>query len=343
MNVDAEKLSAYDGCPRRSVWQERYQLPRISVVGALYRALDAGLKASEHPDRAAENQFMSLAARPGLAVVGRDVYSLAVHHAKLAAIVTLALRSAFRGPWSVFPAQDEVKVAQEEISWRSGLYDAGNGIPRRIVLVDRWSDERRATELRSWRTLGETSILQRPILVTAVTIGASKDGRRHSAWTKCYRHPRNKVFRFKRKNGHEDFGANWNIEWRENSGIPVEDWLTQMRKDDAIAEHVQTEEAPQHPRSAAFRMEIGRMVHEMKRWKERSDSPPMRLSGCYAFTPCPFLDVCYGIRGATPDVYGFVPKISSAPPSRPDAPLPSGTPRISPPHSPESQDRPGLG
>lgn len=301
--MNAEKLAVFDSCQRRAVWQDRYQIPRISVVGALYRALDAGLRATENPSRAAEDEFMALAANPGLSVIGRDVYAVAMHHSRIAGIVSLALRSAFKCPWTVW---DDPEPRQASPLWRSALYDAGNGIPRRVVLVDRWSDDRKESELRSWRTLGEISMLSRPISVTAVTIGASKSGRRHSAWTKCYRHPKNNTFRFKRKGAGEDLGANWKPEWREDTAIRTEDWLSQMQKDDCITEHVNTVQVPVHPRRQEFVEQIRTMDRDMLRWERSSDTPPMRMSGCYAFTPCPFLDVCFGKAAAIPELHGFV-------------------------------------
>ena len=300
--ISAERISTSELCPRRAAWQDRYQLNRISVVAALYRALDAGLRGKD-PERSAESEFMGLAAHPGLDVLGRDIYGLAMHHAKLAGIIAVALRSAFAGPWKAVGDSDIGLPTLGAVSWRSGLYDAGNGIPRRVVLVDRWSDDRKAAELRSWRTLGEVCALNRPVLVTAVTIGASKDGKRHSAWTKCYQHPKNRTYRFKRKNAAEDFGSNWEPIWRENSEIPTAAWLARMQHDDCMVDVVQTVEAGVPKRREAFLAEMRRATEEMRQPAE--EIPPMRLAGCYGFTPCPFLAVCFGTGEPIPENYNF--------------------------------------
>ena len=162
----------------------------------LDRALDAGLRAEKEPEHAAENEIMALAANPGLDVPGKNVYQVAVHYSKLAGIRTTALRMAATEPWHVIAPIKANLGHMAEISWRSGLYDSGNGIPRRVVLVDRWSDEREGKERHDWRTLAESCILNRTIYLTAVAIGSSKDGKRHSPWTKCFIHPRNKTIRF---------------------------------------------------------------------------------------------------------------------------------------------------
>lgn len=310
MILSAEILTTFETCPRRYIWTNRYKTNRVSVIGALYRALDAGLRSDKSPELAAENEFMSLAASPGLDVEGRNVYAIAMHHAKLAGIIAVSLRSAFKAPWSAFPDSEVVTPDTVRFPWRSGLLCAENGIPRRVVLVDRWSDDRRMAELRGWRMIGELLTLRKPILLTAVTIGASRDGWRHSAWTRCYQHPKNHSYRFRRKNSSEDFGKSWEPVWRENSGISTAEWLTQMQNDDCMGELIQTVEIPPMARRDDYISSIRRMVTEMERWQERQgETPPMRLAGCSPIggSPCPFIQVCHGKAAPIPENYGFKP------------------------------------
>lgn len=292
--ISAEKIATYEICPRRYLWTGKYRT-RVSLVRALYMALDAGLRTEKDPERTAENEFLALAAAPGLDIVGHDVYAVAMHHAKLAGVLAAALRSAWAAPWTTV---EQVRLPAGH-EWQSAAYRTGDGHPRRIVLVDRWSDDRKQQECSGWRTIGEVCALDQPLLITAVTIGSSHDKRRHSAWTRCWRHPRNRTFRFQRKTSTEDFGATWASVWREDSGIKTADWLTQMRSDGCMTDLVHTVQVPVPKGREAYLGEMTRIAGEMA---SLPDVPPMRLAGCYGFAPCPFLGVCPETK---PEKYGF--------------------------------------
>jgi hypothetical protein len=151
----------------------------------------------------------------------------------------------------------------------------------------------------------------RAISVTAIEIGASRDKHRISPWTRCYRHPRNDVFRFRRMNSDEDFSRAWKAEWREDSGISTADWLARMQHD-GVLDCVQTMSVPPPARQGDFLARMCEIAEEMKR---SAENPPMRLAGCMDVVhgPCPFILVCHGSREpALPEKYGFV-KISSTP------------------------------
>ena len=304
MILASEKLVAYELCSRRFKWMSQYPV-RVSLVRALYIALDAGLRTAKDPERVAENEFLSIAASPGLDVIGQDVYAIAMHHAKLAGILAAALRSAWTAPWEIL---DPVALPDGH-QWHSAVYDAGDGNLRRLALVDRWSDDRKQQELSGWRTVGEVCALDRPLLLTAVTIGTSHEKRRHSAWTRCWRHPRNHTFRFQRKNSTEDFNGAWASVWREDAGITTSSWLTQMRADGAVADLVHTLQVPVPRGREAYLDEMKRLAGEMATLPE---VPGMRLAGCYGFAPCPFLNIC---PGAKPEKYGFS-KFQSTLPAR---------------------------
>jgi hypothetical protein len=166
--------------------------------------------------------------------------------------------------------------------------------------VDRWSDDRKQQETFGWRTVGEASVLNQPVLLTAVTIGASQTGRRHSPWSRCYRHPRNNTFRMQRKTSEEDFSQSWRREWREDSGISTEKWLKQMRDDGCMTDLVHTVQVPPPARRKDYLVQIERLAGEMG----RPDESP-RFAGCFGFNPCPFIAVCHGTKAPDPGNYGF--------------------------------------
>jgi hypothetical protein len=318
MILSSDKIVAFETCPRKFAWTDRY-LARVSLMGAMYRALDAGLKTGKNPEQAARDEMLTVASCPGLDIYGQDIYRVATSAAWLAGIVAQALRNAFPAPWSDFPDLDIGNDTLGHHTWRSSLYDAGDGIPRRLVLVDKWSDDRKASEQRGWRTIGEAVALDQPISVTSVEIGVSRDKRRISPWTRCYRHPRNDVFRFRRMNSDEDFSRAWKAEWREDSGISTADWLARMQHDGCL-DAVHTINVPPPARHGDF---LARMCEIAQEMENCGETPAIRLAGCAdpIHGPCPFLNVCWGNREPmTPERYGFLrrkpaPLIQLAPPA----------------------------
>ena len=299
--LSAERLLTWELCKRRYIWQDRYANLRVSLLRALYIALDAGLRSQDDPEKAAESQLLSLARSPGLDIVGEDVYAVAVHTAKLAGILSLALRSAWNDPWRPV---DPVSLPKGR-TWHSGLYDAGEGHLRRIALIDRWSDDRRMQETWGWRTLGEVCAVNQTILITAITIGPAHDRRWHSPWTKAFQAPRGNVFRFKRRAGQEGFSNSWNPIWRESTDIPIEQWLTKMREDGCMTDLVHTVQVPVPRNRDAYMAQMLRMSREMEKLAGEP-TPPMRLAGCFGFSPCNFRCTCHdGINLPDPGTHGF--------------------------------------
>ena len=326
--LSAEALTMWELCPLRKKRVERYAT-RVSLMGALYRSLDAGLRTGKNPEQASQNELMSIASSPGLDVISMNVYGVATHLAWLSGILAQALRNAFPAPWSDFPDLSIGNPDSGGFRWRSGLYNAGDGIPRRLVLVDRWSDDRKASERRGWRTIGEAVMLGGPIAVTAIEIGPSRDKHRVSPWTRCYRHPKNDIFRFRRRESTEDFSRSWKAEWREDSGIPTAEWLARMQNDGCM-DVVQTINVPPPVRREDFLERMSELAKEMERSGHR---PPMRLSGCndVIHGPCPFQEVCFGSRKpAEPETYGFRLRAPKPEPLTQLAPLASDTALSSP-------------
>jgi hypothetical protein len=299
VTLSAERMATEELCPRRRYWTERYVNLRVSLTRALYMSLDAGLRSETSPERDAEAQFLALARDPGLDVVGGDIFAIAVHHAKLAAILSVVLRDAWDGAWK---AVEPTSLPREKV-WNSALYETADGVIRRIVLVDRWTDDRRMQELWGWRTLGEVCALEKRIHMTAITIGPSHEKHRHSAWTRCHQAPRTGVFRFKRKQGTESFGPNWRAAWREDLDITTNHWLTRMREDGCMEDLVHNVSVPVPKNKPAYLKEMYRMARQMER--NGDELPPMRLAGCFGFSPCAFRTVCHGPNEPKPENYGF--------------------------------------
>ena len=299
--LNAERLATEELCPRRRFWTEKYAQLRVSPLRALYMALDAGLRTAHDPEKAAESELLSLARSPGLDIVGGDVYAIAMHYTKLAGILALALRSLSDAPWRPV---DPIPLSRGG-TWHSALYDTGDEHPRRVVLVDRWTDDRAMEERMGWRTLGEVCALNRPVVLCGIVIGASHQGRRHSHWTLCRLAPHTNVVRFIRKMGSDGFSPSWRKVQREDLDIPTETWLTKMREDGCFRDLVHKVKVPVPANRPVYMAQMLRMARDMASHRAL---PPIRLAGCFGWSPCNFLKACH--TPTTPESLGFVARSS---------------------------------
>ena len=282
--LSPERVVTYELCPRRMRWTDQYATPRMSPMSALRIALDAGLTTTANPERIATDTVITLARSPGLDLLG-NVYSFAMHYAKLAGILAMALRSDSK-PWEHLPDA----TLPDGSRWRSACYRVpGAELPVRIALVDRWTDDRKRGELAGWRTVGEVCALNSPITLTAINIGPAQNQRRHSAWTRCYRHPRNRTFRFARRHSEEDFSRTWAKLWREDCDLTTGAWLTKMHEDGCMDSLVADQEVAVPSRRTSYLFELERMARDIAALPE---TPEMRLAGCWGLSPCPFTAVC---------------------------------------------------
>lgn len=291
--MDAEALERYDRCRRLSAWSRQFIAPRISPLRAIYAALNAGLTASAEPEKAAEAHMLELAANPGIDIEAVDLYSIAVHFSKLAEILTTYLRGN-EGPW---------KLAQTVGGWEPNCYESGD-ILRRVVLIDHWSDQRKMAEIRSWRTVAETSMLNKPMLLNFISIGSTSEGRRVSPWSRTLKHPRNGGMRFAKRGSKSDgFTDSWIPMWREHHEGTTLEWLTGMQADDVFETLVHSIRVPVSPRREEFVADVERIGCEIDLLPE---NPPMTRSACYGISPCKFADVCHAQKAGTPADFGWV-------------------------------------
>jgi len=292
--MNAQDLCIYEACPRRYVWTRTYVSFRISPIAALYQALDAGLRGSGEED--AKNKLISLAGNPGLDIAGPDVYDVAMHLAFLAGIVTAYLRGG-DGAWTLVPS------VYSPFPWEPAVYESPDGRIRRVVLVDRWSEERKIEEARSWRSIGEICATGREMLLNAVVIGSTHNKRRASHWTRALAHPRNRGIRFKKRTGSVEFAGSWETVQRETWKGTTEDWLSAMQVDECFAELIHSMRISVPVRRKEFLADMARMAKEMA---SLGEDPPMRRAGCFGFTPCVFLETCHNRELVTPSSQGFL-------------------------------------
>jgi len=292
--MTSNDLCIYELCARRYAWSRAYVSFRVSPIYALYQALDAGLRGNGEVD--AKNKLIEIAGNPGLDIAGPDVYDVAIHLAHLAGIVTAYLRGRDES-WRLVPA------ALTPFPWEPAVYESPDGRIRRVVLVDRWGDDRKVEEARSWRSVGEICVTGREMLLNAVVIGSTHNKRRTSHWTRALTHPRNKGIRFKKRTGSAEFAGSWETVQRESWTGTTEDWLGVMQTDDCFQELVHSLRIAVPVRRQEFLADMARMSKEMAGLQE---DPPMRRAGCFGFSPCVFQEVCHSRELVTPTQAGYL-------------------------------------
>ncbi len=274
-----EEIESFERCPRLSRWEKDHIRLRVKPLAALYAGIEAGVEG-----KSAKDTVMSLAANPGLDITGVETYSVAVHLAYLAEILSTYLLQAGE-KWT-----------------RNGSLFESKGELRRIILIDRWNEERKMQEIRGWKTMAEVCRRDQPVILNFLTIGQSADNRRISAWTRGWTHPRNQGLRFKKKDG-DAMGEGWTLQWRERSSYPIDRWLGRMQQDQMFSDLVHTVKVSVPRRRDEFLADLARIESEMAALPE---NPSMNRSGCYKFTPCVFAEVCHSPYKRVPSECGWV-------------------------------------
>lgn len=278
-SVTPDQIEMLERCPRLLKWTCDHLQARVRPLSALYAGVEAGVEG-----KSAKDAVMALAASPGLDIDGQETYSAASHLASLAEIISVYLLAG-GSPWI-----------------RHGQVFESNGDLRRIVLLDRLSDERKMAEIRSWRTIVPICREDRTMLINFIAIGQSSDNRRLGAWSRGWTHPRNFGLKFKKKDG-DSLGEGWALQWRERSGVTVDRWLSVMQRDRAFDDIVSSVRVIIPKRREEWLADLTRIEREIA---ELPDNPPMRRSGCYGLSPCTFREVCHGPAFKTPSEYGWV-------------------------------------
>lgn len=292
--MTTEDFVDFDRCPTFHAYATRYQPLRVSFYFALNDGLNAALAAND-PIRASE-RIMALAANPGIDHKGHNLYSAVVHHSHLAELLAAYVLSIESSPLR------PISMKWGEFQPQSFLLPDGR--LRRILLVDRWTPEREQMERFSWRTAADTAITGRPMVITALVIGALREGLRPSGWTQAFIHPQNGGLRIAKRYG--EFSESWRKVYRESSGKSAKEWLGMMQSDKAFEDTVfsVTEDVPRNRADVLAQME--QMAHERK-----AQVPRQTRSACYRFTPCPFLSAC--TKACSPADLGWVERDGVSP------------------------------
>lgn len=284
--TSADLLTENDRCPRNGFWSSQWQRQKLHPNDILRRAVDAGLMSTEEdPGQSAGDEVMTLCADRGLDISGTGLYQIAMHNAALADIVVTLLRSGHR--WER-PADTTVNT----VNWESSVYLDPSGLRlHRVILVDRWSDERKLAERHSWRTAGEIAAYELPMTLHIVLIGQRRDGKHVSPWSKGWLHPKSRGLRIRKSSG-EGFGGNWIACWREEQDtISRDHWVEAMKRDGVIPD-------------VLFKVDVqppcAEIIAKWKRLAEKklvqiqttTETPDPCPSQCWWPTPCQFAECC---------------------------------------------------
>jgi len=282
MICTTEQIVNLDECPQKLRFSIDYEPVRVTLATALYKSLAEGLK-SGLPAQA-ESKFMQLAAFPGLAVQGLNVYEIARHHSKLLEILTTYLLGGAKEKWHRPPTQ---RLAGD-LLYRPQSY-VETGKLRRVVLASSWSADRELEERNSWRSIGDIVAMERPMIVNVIVIGQLRNGFRNSFWTSALSHPQNRQIRF--QGAALNATGKWNPIRRENSVLDTLEWLRLMQQDNCFESLVHSFEIPIPEDSERVHTQLQAMLREANALP--TGNLYRRRSSCYrAFYPCQFANVC---------------------------------------------------
>lgn len=291
--ITTEDISLHDECERKRLYS-LWQTPRISLAQALNDSLRIGLLKGD--PALAKNHLMQLAAEPGLAISGVDVYAVAVHHSSLIELI-VAYLLASEGPWKAAPSTSIGDHTFQPLSY------ARPACLRRVVLCSRWDAQRQLEETHSWRTVADSAALGLPMLINAIVIGSAVKGLRPSVWTRAFQHPVAKDLRIKSKmKDGENFNSNWRRVYREQSSRSPADWLKLMQSDNAFEDVVHSVSIPLPP--ARSHEELKGMLDEIA----TTTVGKMRRSACFKQSTCPMVNLCYHPDSPTPEIAGWLKK-----------------------------------
>lgn len=296
----ADLLASHDRCARAGVYSRDWEFSRLHPTEVLRRAVDVGLMSEESdPGQTAGDHVMTLAAERGIDIEGSGVYPIALHTASLADLVTTMLRQ--DAIWGR-PADKATGTA----NWVSSAFLNQSGLRlHRVLMVDRWSEERSKAERHAWKTLGEQSVYELPMTIHVIVLGQRRDQKHHGAFSKGYLHPHGRMLRIRKRSG-ESFSGKWTIAWREDHDtISREKWIAQMEADGALQDSLFTIACePPAPKLAS---EIRLLAeNKLQKIKDTTGIPDLNPGVCWWPVPCPFSGCCWQFQKPS-ERNGFVP------------------------------------
>lgn len=298
-------LVSTETCLRQSFWHLDFEPSWWGSKEFLEAGVRHGLL-TDHEDfaREARTYVLNLAADKEVRITGSgNQYDGLISIAHLAEIIVCAIRKEKEGPWKAAPPID----MGNGYTWDSGAFlDPTETHLRRISFVSDWNDDRHYSVCRSWANAGTAAAYGCDLTLLAVIVGAFREGRYRSPWTMAYRHPKNRLPRFRKKHDIESgFKETWLKFWREDSSdLTTKQWLEAMLSDGVLKDLLIRVDIP-CPSDEQRQHILNLAKIKLDRLKSTTELPEQNLSTCDWPTPCIFRKCCH--NGEPPSGrYGFV-------------------------------------
>jgi hypothetical protein len=300
MILTSQLFDTYDRCPRRYAFERTHEPRTISPLGLLYAAVEAALSGGSYSDA-----ILDITSRMDVITGELSPISVVRHVECLSEIIALALKAKLGHMRRLEP------IPFGEHQWQSNLFEGRSGDLHRLILASHMDDDTLRSYAHSWGTIGELAALERPLALTIVLIGPQRGGRRHSAWSKGFLHPIQKVLRFAPRKRDTGFTENWKQVWREQTDIKADTWLERMRMDNVLTDLMVS-------RQIAFNAGDERMIQARRdmlalipRMEAATVDEPMRRSSCDELGKgaCVWQSCCYSPTPATPEDFGHLYRI----------------------------------
>lgn len=301
MTISARILDSHDRCERRYAFEQRYDSKMLSPLRVIYLGLEAALVSPE-PEQAAQDAIMRELSTHEIDAGESNKFMVVRHCGFLAGIVAVALRERL----------GMLKRVESTADWQSSLFETESGARHRIELVSHFDDDRLRACAHSWRVIGELAALEAPLTLTAVVIGPQRTGRRHSEWTKAFRHPANRALRFAPRSAKKaGFSDGWLKVWRDTENIPTDRWLEQMNQDGVMDSLIVSREIAYKPNDNRMIEAKRNMVEIAETMKLARTDSPMRRSSCDDWGGCPWQTCCYSPTPAGPEAFPHLYQIKA--------------------------------
>ena len=323
MIFSAIDVIRFQSCPRRWALERSWRVirPRPKAlldaclregVVALSAGADVGTVRSE-----ARARFLATAADPGMAVPeGDDPYVIA---SDLCAVLDTSLTAVSRLTLLSLRSIPPVPLSQEipcPYAYSPLSLADESGALHRWLTVDAWDDDALTRELHSWTTAADIAAADAPLTLHVIVVGARRNGRHVSPWTRAFEQPLTRRLRFQKKS-HGAAVDGWPMRWYADLARPdPESWVDAMIADGimprlilhpAIAEFPESVRRQTLDQLRALAEQMDRTARELQRGpaEQAPDQPgppepamslPMARGACHGMVECPWIGACYRPR-----------------------------------------------
>jgi hypothetical protein len=312
LTITASDLRTWDHCRRRWLLEQSWRVVRWRPASLFRSCLREGIfQLSNAADPAtvlsnARTRFLSEAANPGLDVMSGDPWTVAQDWAGMLATTLTAIS---RLTLLTLQRPDTVPLAADA-AWLPLAWLDDSGTLHRWVTCDSWDADTLAREGHSWHVIADMVMCDAPMMLHAIEIGQQRNGRRHSAWARCYKHPVIAgMCRFQRPDGKGGWrklsGDQWKPLWYADQTRPdPARWCDLMDADHvtpSLLHHISIAQ-PSAGQARRIRSDVQRVAEEMCRARTSAAGVgamagmevPMARSACDPVGgPCPWQHGCF--------------------------------------------------